>query len=318
MKIKFFSSSIFEEEYLKRSNNDKHELCFEPAPLSVKNASTCQGHEVVSVFTNDDLSAPVLTELKKAGVRYVSIRATGYDHADLQYASNVGLKIANVPEYSPYSVAEQAIMLMLALNRKVILADSQVKQYNFTINNLIGFDLHNKNIGIIGMGRIGSTLTKILKGFGCNIFAYDNNHNLLLSEKYGVNYCTLKELFEKSDIISLHIPLNENTKYIINEKTISYMKEGVMLINTGRGGLVNTGDVIKGLESGKIGYFGMDVYEKEKGLFFYDHSNEVLQDATLLKLMSMKNVIITPHQGFLTSNALQDIANTTFYNIYNL
>jgi D-lactate dehydrogenase len=315
MRVKLFSSRTYEEVYLNRSNKGKHELCFETSALSIENAESCKGYEAVSVFTNDDLSEPVLQKLKKAGVRYISIRATGYDHVDLKYASFSGLAIANVPEYSPYSVAEQAIMLILALNRKVVIADKQVKQYNFTLEPLIGFDLHKKNVGIIGLGRIGSMVANILRGFGCNIFAYDKIQDNDFAKKNNITYCTIEEIYKNSDIISLHVPLNESTKYIIDEKSIASMKEGVMLINTSRGGLINTEAVLKGILNGKIGFLGMDVYEKEKGLFFYDHSNKVLRDETLLKLMSMKNVLITPHQGFLTSTALQDIADTTLYNI---
>jgi D-lactate dehydrogenase len=212
-------------------------------------------------------------------------------------------------------VAEQAIMLMLALNRKVIIADKQVKQYNFTLNNLIGFDLHGKTVGIIGMGRIGRTLAGALNGFGCKILAFDKDENPELVSKYNVHYCTMAELLSQSDIISLHIPLNDKTKYIINEYSISLMKDHVMIINTGRGGLVHTEDVLYGLKSGKIGYFGMDVYEREKGLFFNDKSKEILTYSLLFELMSLKNVIITPHQGFLTNTALQDIADTTIFNL---
>lgn len=316
MKIKFFSIRKYEQDYLFLSNKGKHEFFFEPEALSIENAETCSGYQIVSVFTNDDLSSEVLQKLKQVGVNYITIRATGYDHADINYADLIDIRIANVPEYSPYSVAEHAMLLILALNRKVITAHKQVSLYNYSLNNLVGFELYNKTVGIIGMGRIGSTLAGILKGgFGCNILACDQVENPSLIEKYKVHYCTKEEIFTKADIISLHVPLNEKTKYIINEESIDKMKQGVMLINTGRGGLVNTNAVIEGLKNGKIGYFGMDVYEKEKGIFFYDHSDEVLKDDALLTLMSFKNVLITPHQGFLTSTALQDIADITLYNI---
>lgn len=315
MKVKLFSIKPFEEAYLNRSNKGKHELYFEPEALSIENADSCKGFEVVSVFTNDDLSGPVLQKLNHSGVKYISIRATGYDHVDLKVADLLDFRIANVPEYSPYSVAEQAVMLILALNRKVLVADKQVKQYNFTLNNLIGFDLHGKTVGIIGMGRIGSMVAKILNGFGCTILAYDKVQNPAYSKDSKVKYCTKEEVLRESDIVSLHVPLNDSTKYIINAESIATMKEGVMLINTSRGSLIDTKAAIEGLKSGKIGYLGMDVYEKEKGLFFFDHSDKVLQDDILLELMSFQNVLITPHQGFLTSTALQDIADTTLYNI---
>ncbi|HVD98922.1 MAG TPA: 2-hydroxyacid dehydrogenase [Cytophagaceae bacterium] len=315
MKIKFFSIRPYEEPYLNWSNKAIHEFIFETESLSLQNAAGCVGFEAISVFTNDDLSAPVLQKLKEAGVRYIAIRATGYNHVDLKYAGITGIKVANVPDYSPYSVAEQTILMILALSRKLLVADNQVKLYNFTLNNLVGTELHNKTVGIIGMGRIGKTIAKILNGFGCTVLAYDQVQTPSVVEYYKVRYCTKEELFTQADIITLHLPLVDSTKYLINEKNISLMKDGVMLINTGRGGLVNTEAVLDGLKKGKIGSFGMDVYEKEKGVFFFDKSGEVLKDDTLLELMSLKNVLITPHQGFLTSTALQDIANTTLFNI---
>lgn len=315
MKVKLFSLKEYEMDYLIRSNRNKHEFSFESEPLSINNVHTCQGYNVVSVFTNDDLSGEILQKLHNLNIHYISIRATGYDHVDLKQADLLNIRVANVPEYSPYSVAEQAIMLILALSRKMIIANDQIRHYNFTLNTLVGSELHEKTVGIIGMGRIGSTLAKILNGFGCKILAYDKAPNFAMGEKYEVEYCTLEKVLTQSDIISLHIPLSDTTRYIIDETSIASMKDDVMLINTGRGGLVKTKAVLEGLRSGKIGYFGMDVYEKEKGLFFYDHSKEILKDDILLELLSFNNVLITPHQGFLTSTALQDIADTTVYNI---
>ncbi len=315
MKVKLFSLKKYEENYMLQANAGLHDLYFEPEALSPDNASSCKGFQAVSVFTNDHLSAPVLNTLKETGVRYVAIRATGYDHADLGEAKRLGIRIANVPEYSPYSVAELVITHTLALNRKIALAQEQVHQYNFSLNNLIGFDLHQKTIGILGMGRIGGTVAKILHGFGCKILAFDQVPNPSFIRDYNVRYCSKEELFSNADIITLHIPLNEHTRYIINKESISTMKDGVMIVNTGRGGLIDTEAAIEGLKSGRIGSLGLDVYEKEKGIFFYDHSGKVIQDDTLLKLMSFKNVLITPHMGFLTSTALQDIADTTFYTL---
>lgn len=316
MKVKFFSTRNYEQDYLWRSNNGRHEFVFESAALSSENVESCANYQVVSVFTNDDLSATVLQKLKQLGVNYICIRATGYDHADLNYADSIDLRIANVPEYSPYSVAEHAVLLILALSRKVITAHTQLALYNYSLEHLVGFELRNKTVGIIGMGRIGATLAAILKGgFGCTIIAYDQEPNPAMVETYGVHYGSKEEVFAKADIISLHIPLNDQTHYFINKESIASMKNDVMLINTSRGGLVNTEAVIEGLKSGKIGYFGADVYEREKGIFFYDHSDKIIRDDTLLKLMSFQNVIITPHQGFLTTTALQDIAATTLYTI---
>lgn len=315
MKVKFFSIRPYEEAYLVNANIEKHEIQFEKEALSIHNASTANGFDAVSVFTNDDLSAKVLERLQTAGVRYIAIRATGYDHVNLECAAQAGIKVANVPAYSPYSVAEHTVALMLNLNRKLIQTDKQVKQYDFTLNNLIGFDMHGKTVGIIGMGRIGSVVAKILKGFGCSVVAYDPKPDTKYSLEYDVKYCTLEELYRVSDIITLNCPLTTHTRYIINANSISQMKNGVMIINCGRGGLLKTQDAIDGLKSGKIGYLGLDVYENEKGLFFFDHSGETLNDVYLPELMKYKNVIITPHQAFLTSTALKNIADTTFENI---
>ncbi len=315
MKIKFFSSRPYEEDYLIKANLTKHEISFETASLSTQTVDSTIGFEAISAFTNDDLSADILKKLKENGVNYIALRSTGYDHIDLKYAAENGIKVANVPEYSPYSVAEHAVTMMLTLNRKIIQTDQQVKKYNFTLNNLIGFDMNNKTVGIVGMGKIGQVIAKILNGFGCKILAFDIDPKSHLTENYNVTYCSKKELFEKSDIITLNCPLTEDTHYTINKESLTTMKNGVMIINCGRGGLINTSDALDGLKIGKIGYLGLDVYEKEKGLFFYDHSQNELKDTILLELMNFKNVLITPHQAFLTSTALKNIADTTFYNI---
>lgn len=267
------------------------------------------------IFTGDDASTSVVEKLNSVGIKYIAVRAVGYDNVDIKKAGELGIKVANVPEYSPYAIAEHAVGLMLALNRKLITADDQVHHNNFTVGNLIGFDLHKKTVGIIGTGRTGSVVAKILNGFGCKLLGYDIKQNKELSEKYGLEYVDLKTLCSSADIITLHAPLNPSTKYLINKKILDEMKQGVMLINTARGAVINTQDVIGATGSGRIGYLGLDVYEKEKGVFFYDHSKEKISDDMLEKLMSFPNVIITPHQAFATNEALTNIADTTFYNI---
>ena len=315
MKVKFFSIHSYEEEYLRKATNCKHIVSFDSASLSIENVETAKRYKAISVFTNDDLSSTILEKLKSLGIEFITIRATGYDHVDLVKASSLGIKVANVPEYSPYSIAEHAVMLMLSLNRKLILAEQQIRSYNFSLDNLIGFDMHGKTVGIIGMGRIGGVLAGILNGFGCTILAYDLIHNPEYEKLYKVTYTSLEEVLSKSDILSLHTPLTTETKYLINEKSLALVKDGVMIINCGRGALINTKDILKALKTGKVGALGMDVYEKEKGLFFFDHSNTVLKDDLLLELMSFKNVLITPHQAFLTTTALKNIADTTVYNL---
>ena len=315
MKTIIYSIKDFERSYLLKANKMNHELtCIEEA-LMPDTASLAKGHEAVVVFTGDDVSTAVIEKLHEAGIKYIAIRAVGYDNVDIKTANELGIKCANVPEYSPYSIAEHAVALMLALNRKLILADKQVHQHNFTVGNLVGFDLHQKTVGIVGTGKIGSIAAKILHGFGCNLLGYDIAENKELTEKYNLQYVDLKKLCSSSDIITLHMPLNTATKYLINKEILDVMKPGVMLINTARGAVINTEHVIEALDNGKIGYLGLDVYEKEKGIFFYDYSKNKVKDDVLKKLMSYPNVIITPHQAFATNEALLNIADTTFYNL---
>lgn len=315
MKTIIYSIKDFERSYLLRANRMNHELTIVEEALSEKTTDLAQGHEAIVVFTGDDVSTGVVEKLHAAGVKYIAVRAVGYDNVDIKKAEELGIAVANVPEYSPYSVAEHSVALMLALNRKICLAHSQVHHHDFTVGKLVGFDLHGKTVGIIGTGKIGSVAAAILHGFGCKLLGYDIKENKELSEKCSLRYVDLKTLCRESDIISLYTPLNTATKYLINKELIDEMKQGVMLINTARGAVMNTEHVIEALENGKIGYLGTDVYEKEKGIFFYDYSKNRIQDEMLKKLMSFPNVIITPHQAFATQEALSNIADTTFYNL---
>jgi len=315
MKIIIYSTKDFERSYLLEANTMNHALTCVEEPLNLKTAGLAQSHEAAVVFSGDEVSTLVLEKLKNAGIRFIVVRASGYDNVDLKKANALGIQVANVPEYSPYAIAEHAAALILALNRKIILANSQVHHHNFTVDNLVGFDLHQKTVGIIGTGRTGSVAAKILHGFGCRLLGYDIVENKELAEKYKLEYVDLKTLCRSSDIITLHTPLNAATKYLINNEMMQEMKPGVMLINTARGAVINTEQVIEALENGKIGYLGLDVYEKEKGIFFYDYSKNRIKDEMLKKLMSHPNVIITPHQAFATKEALTNIADTVFYNI---
>ncbi|HKH59809.1 MAG TPA: 2-hydroxyacid dehydrogenase, partial [Flavitalea sp.] len=239
----------------------------------------------------------------------------GYNNVNLEKANQLGIRVARVPAYSPYAVAEHAVALMLALNRKLIRASNRVHELNFSLDGLTGFDMNGKTAGLVGTGQIGSVVARILHGFGCKILAVDQVRNEELTEKYEVKYTNYDTLYSESDIITLHVPLLPETRYLINGESMAKMKRGVMLINTSRGGLVNTKDVITGLKSGHIGYFGIDVYEEEAGLFFEDHSEGIVQDDVIARLLSFRNVLITSHQAFLTQTALQNIADTTFYNL---
>ena len=244
----------------------------------------------------------------------IALRCAGYNNIDLDAAKAHNISIVRVPAYSPESVAEHTVALILTLNRKTHKAYNRVREGNFSLNNLIGFNLYKKNIGVIGTGKIGATFCNIIKNFGCQVFAYDINENEELKAN-GIQYVSLDELFEKADIISLHCPLNEHTKHIINKNAIDKMKDGVMLINTSRGGLIKTADVITGLKSKKIGFLGIDVYEQEENLFFKDLSEIIIEDDLLMRLISFPNVLITSHQAFFTHEAMTEIVTTTLNNI---
>jgi len=315
MKVAVYSAHNFEKNYLADVNKGKHALQLIPTYLRKDTASMCAGFDAVSLFVNDDASFPVLEILKASGIKFLALRSAGYNHVDLIVAKKLGLKVAHVPEYSPYAVAEHTVALMLALNRKLIRAHNRVMDLNFSLDGLTGFDLHGKTVGIIGMGKIGIVVAQIMKGFGCKLLAYDIAPNRKLAEDLTVDFTDINTLCERSDIITLHTPLVETTRYLINKERLELMKEGVMLINTSRGGLVNTREVIKALKKGKIGYLGLDVYEEEKGLFFEDHSENILQDDVIARLMTFKNVLITSHQAFLTHEALQKISETTIHNL---
>jgi D-lactate dehydrogenase len=315
MKITFFSAKPYDIEYLNRANEEGLELHFVEESLSENTLFLAKGSKAVSVFTNDNVSAIVIEKLKALGIKYITTRSAGFDHIDIAKAEELEITVANVPEYSPYSIAEHAIAMMLCLNRKLVKADQKVKNQNYLLDDLIGFDLHQKTVGIIGAGKIGGIVAKILHGFGCRILAFDIYPNPEFEKELGVQYVDLDTLYTESDIITLHCPLNKHTRHLINENSLQKMKKGVMIINTGRGGVIDTEALIVALKEGKVGFAGLDVYEKEKGLFFHNHENKVLQDDTFARLLTFKNVLITGHQAFLTQEALKNIADTTIYNL---
>lgn len=315
MKAIFYSTKAFEKEYLMRANKADHEITFITEPLTLQTVSKAEGFDGISIFTADDASAPVIKSLAQSGVKLISVRAAGYDNVDLEAAAEWGITVSNVPEYSPNAVAEHAVALLLALNRKLVLASQQAKEQNFSLDNLIGFDLKGKTVGVIGTGRIGAAFARIMHGFGCHLLGYDLVESKALQYKLDVQYMPLAELCRKSDIISVHTPLTPQTKHLIDEKLLRQTKPGVVLINTARGAVVETKDVLTYLENGHIGAYGMDVYEGEKGIFFYNRQGENLNDLLLHKLLHLPNVLVTPHQGFATKEALTNIAETTFANI---
>jgi D-lactate dehydrogenase len=268
----------------------------------------------VCAFVNDHLDKKTLQTLAAGGTQLIALRSAGFNHVDLASAQTLGLRVARVPEYSPHAVAEHAVALILSLNRKIHRAYNRVREGNFSLNGLVGFDLNKKTVGVIGTGRIGSVMAKILSGFGCQVIAHDIVQNPQLVE-IGVKYVSLEEILRNSDIISLHVPLTPQTHHLIDERALALTKPGVMLINTGRGALIETSALIKSLKSGHIGSAGLDVYEEEEGLFFEDLSGQILQDDKLARLLTFPNVLLTSHQAFLTEEALGNIAQVTLQNI---
>ncbi|ADY53947.1 D-isomer specific 2-hydroxyacid dehydrogenase NAD-binding protein [Pseudopedobacter saltans DSM 12145] len=314
MRIAFFSSKSYDKEYFKKyARNYNHDIIFFETALTEKTANLTEGCEAVCVFVNDKVDKETIAILSKLGVKGILLRCAGYNNIDLEAAKEHHIKVLRVPAYSPEAVAEHSLALIMTLNRKTHKAFNRVRENNFSIEHLVGFNLFEKTVGLIGTGLIGQAFAKIMLGLGCKVIAFDVYENESL-KKLGINYLPLDEVFEQADIISLHCPLTPETKYIINKENISKMKDGVMIINTSRGALINTKDVIGGLKSQKIGYLGLDVYEQEEDIFFRDLSESVLKDETISRLMSFPNVLITSHQGFFTKEALGQIATVTLNN----
>jgi len=315
MKIVAFSTKPYDKQVLCRAFHHQWETLYLEVPLDLNTIAYAQDAEVVSVFVNDRLDAKVLKLLAKGATKLIALRCAGFNHVDLDAAKSVGIKVVRVPAYSPYAVAEHTVALMLGLNRKLYKAYNRVREGNFSLNGMLGFDMNGKTVGIVGAGKIGRLVGKMLQAFGCEILIYDP-FTCQACKELGIKQVELAELFAESDILSLHCPLNPETNHLINAQTIDQMKNGVMLINTGRGALMDTAALIEGLKSKKIGYLGMDVYEKEGALFFEDHSCEIIQDDAFERLLTFPNVLITGHQAYFTKEALEHIAKTTASNIH--
>lgn len=316
MRVAFFDTHGFDREPLELANRARgHELVFFEARLTSATAPLARGFPCVCCFVNDRLDASALGELAEGGVRLVALRSAGYNNVDLDAAARHGMVVVRVPEYSPHAVAEHAVALVLALNRKIYRAYARVREGNFSLDGLVGFDLHGKTVGVVGTGRIGRAAATIFAGFGCRVLAFDLAPDAELVRAHGARYVALQELYSESDVISLHVPLTPATHHMVDARAIATMKHGVMLINTSRGGLVDSRALVEGLKSGKVGSAGLDVYEEEEGVFFRDLSDQVIQDDVLARLLLFPNVVITAHQGFLTHEALANIAATTLDNI---
>lgn len=314
MKIAVFSAKKYDQESFRQWADDSLEFSFFDAPLNQHSAGFAQGCQAVCVFVNDDLSKPVLAELNAMGVGMVALRCAGFNNVDLAAARELGLRVARVPAYSPEAVAEHTVAMILCLNRKLHKAYNRVRDDNFALDGLLGFNLHGKTAGLIGTGRIGVATAKILLGFGMRLLCYDIKKDQDL-KKAGVSYVPLEQLWAQSDMISLHCPLTPQTQHIINDHSLAQMKDGVMLINTSRGGLIDTKAVIKALKNRKIGHLGLDVYEQEADLFFQDLSGQLIDDEVFKRLLTFPNVLITGHQAFFTQEALQQICQATSDNL---
>jgi D-lactate dehydrogenase len=312
MKAVAYSIKSFEREFLAKANHKKHDITLISNSLSTETIAYAEGKEAVIVFTNDDVSAGVIDKLAALGIKYIITRSTGTDQIDKEAAARHNIQIANVPSYSPQAIAEHAVALAFALNRHLIVANFQSHNFDFRSEELVGFNFFGKTVGLIGLGNTGLAAAKIFNGIGCKVIAYDP---FFPKNAEQVTAATLPDLLSLADVISLHLPLTPDTRHLINQHTLQQMKTGVMLINTSRGALINTTALFAALDSGKIGYLGMDVYEHEQDLFFENHENDKKKDPLLQRLLNYDNVIITPHQAYLTKEALQEIADQTIKNL---
>jgi D-lactate dehydrogenase len=325
MRTAVFSTKSYDREFLTAANlmaagqeaaspTARQELVFFEPRLTAETVKLAEGFPAICAFVNDQLGEPVLTALARGGTRLVALRSAGFNHVDLEAAARLKLTVVRVPAYSPYAVAEHTVGLMLCLNRKLHKAYARVREGNFALESLLGFDLRERTVGIIGTGKIGAIVARIVHGFGCRLVAHDMHANAEVAA-LGARYVTLDELFATADVISLHCPLTPRTHHLIDAAALAKMKRGVMLINTSRGALVDTQAVIVALKEGQVGYLGLDVYEEEGDLFFQDLSNQVIQDDVFSRLLTFPNVLVTAHQAFFTREALASIAQQTIGNL---
>jgi len=315
LKIALFSSKPYDEAYFNKHNpKGLYQITFYETRLNSDTASLTKGYDVACVFVNDVIDEATIAQMHANGIQLIALRCAGFNNVDLKATQRFGIKVVRVPSYAPEAIAEHTVALILTLTRKTHKAYNRVREGNFSLNRLIGFNLHGKTVGVIGTGKIGIALCQILLGFGCQVLAYDLYPSEALKTK-GVSYTDLETLYGASDIISLHCPLTEQTKHLINADSISKMKKGVMIINTSRGALIKTEDIIEGLTNEQVGHLGIDVYEQEENLFFQDLSESIIQDDFILRLNSFPNVLITSHQAFFTKEAMDEITTITLQNI---
>lgn len=315
VKIAFFDAKPYDKTFFIQENQEfGFEIDFFEPNLNSTTLSLAAGYDVVCVFVNDQITAPVLDRLEKEGVKLIALRCSGYNNVDLEAAEG-RIKVVNVPRYSPYAVAEHAVALMLCLNRKIHIAYQRTRDNNFSLQGLLGFDMFGKSVGVVGTGGIGKEAARILKGFGMEVLLYDLYPDNTFAQSLGVRYVDLETIYAKCDIITLHCPLTPQSLHMINKNSMAMMKKGVMIINTGRGGLIHSADLVEALKEHQVGSAALDVYEEESGLFFRDFSDVFIADDILARLQTFPNVLITAHQAFFTKEALEMIAKTTLHNI---
>jgi len=315
MKVAVFSSKSYDREYFNLSNESYgHELTYFDMKLNADTADLARGHQAVCVFVNDQVNRETLAKISESGIKLIALRCAGFNNVDIKAAHEYNIKVLRVPAYSPEAIAEHTVAIILTLNRKTHRAYNRVRESNFSLEKLVGFNLSGKTVGVVGTGRIGAAFCRIMLGFGCRVIACDVQESNELKAA-GVEYKTFEELLGSSDIISLHCPLTPDTHHLINKEGFEKIKKGAMLINTSRGAVINTRDTVEALKSGKLGYLGIDVYEQEEQLFFQDLSESIIQDDLIARLMTFPNVLITAHQCFFTKEALEQIATTTLKNV---
>ncbi len=314
MKVMLFSARSYDRQSMERANDDRHELHYTDVGLSAETAKMAHRFPAVCGFVNDAFDSRVVDLLAGGGTRLVTLRSTGFNNVDVDAAARAGITVMRVGHYSPYSVAEFAVCLIQALNRKIHKAYVRAREDYFLLDGLLGFDLHGKTVGIVGTGQIGQVLATIMNGFGCRLLGHDVHENSAC-RALGLEYVALDDLLAQSDIVSLHAPLTSDTYHLIDERALGLMKPGAMVINTSRGGLVDTRALIAALKNGRLGGAGLDVYEEEEGIFFHDRSSQIMLDDVFARLLTFRNVIVTGHQGFFTREALHDIATATIDNI---
>lgn len=319
IKIAFFDSKEYDIELFNKYNEKyKYDITYLETKLNSETAPLAKGYDVVCIFVNDVVDKKTLEILKDSRVKLIALRCAGYNNVDMNDSTNLQIKVVRVPEYSPYAVAEHAVALLLSIDRKIYKAYQRTRKYNFTLNGLLGFDIHGKTVGVIGAGKIGKAFINIMNGFGTKVLVYDKFEDKQLEKELGFKYVSLDELYKNSDIISIHCPLTKETDKLINADSLNKMKPGVILINTSRGKIIDTQSLINKLEEGKIGGLGLDVYEEEEEFFLNDMSNTYIRDEALSVLLTMPNVVITSHQGFFTKEALNKIAQDTLTNIKDI